>query len=137
MVAPANPSPHPTGTGIWVSRAKARDPIRDRSRREKIAAAKRGKPRPAHVVTAVAAAHRGTRHSAEVRRTMSEAQCCRGARPPRAGRPWTAEEDALVKALPAKDAGRRTGRTLGAVYDRRRVLGMPDGRTRAAKGTLA
>jgi hypothetical protein len=71
--------------------------------------------------------------STEARRKMSAAQRRRGTRPPKAGRPWTAEEDALVRALPAKEVAARTGRTLGAVHDRRRILGMPDGRTRAAK----
>ena len=63
---------------------------------------------------------------------MSAAQRRRGARPPRAGRPWTAEEDALLRALPAKIVAARTGRTLAAVWSRRQVLGMPDARR---KGT--
>jgi hypothetical protein len=45
-----------------------------------------------------------------------------------AGQPWTAEEDALARALPAAEVARRTRRTLQAVYDRRRVLEVPDGR---------
>jgi hypothetical protein len=103
--------------------AKARDP----ERRAKIAAAKRGKPRPPHVGEAVAAAHRGKRASAATRRKMSEAHKRRGTRPPKAGPPWTAEEDALARRLPAAEVARRTGRTLQAVYDRRRVLAGPDG----------
>jgi hypothetical protein len=47
-------------------------------------------------------------------------------------RPWTPEEDEFVQALQAKEAARRTGRTLGAVYTRRRDLGLPDGRVRRA-----
>ena len=47
----------------------------------------------------------------------------RGRRPGR-GRPWTSESDALVRALPAEEAARRTGRSLRAVYDRRRALGV-------------
>src|SRR5262245_43453975 len=35
---------------------------------------------------------------------------------------WTAEEDALVLELSAKEVVARTGRTLGAVYCRRFVL---------------
>jgi hypothetical protein len=111
--------------------AKAGDPVR----RAKIAAAKRGKPRPAHVVEAIARGHRGTHPGAEARRKMSEAHRRRGTRPPKAGRPWTAEEDELLRALPAKEVVRRTGRTLAAVYARRTALGLPDGRTRAARGT--
>jgi hypothetical protein len=41
---------------------------------------------------------------------------------------WTEREDALLRSLPAAEAARRTGRTLGAVWSRRRVLGLPDGR---------
>jgi hypothetical protein len=49
-------------------RVKAVAKVRDPKRRAKIAAAKRGKPRPPHVGEAVAAAHRGTRHGDETRR---------------------------------------------------------------------
>src|SRR5262249_60061427 len=69
----------------------------DAERREKIAAAKRGKRRPKHVGRAVAKAHRGTRHTDEARARMSAAHRARGTRPPKAGRPWTAEEDELVR----------------------------------------
>jgi hypothetical protein len=109
--------------------AKAGDPVR----RARIAAAKRGKPRPAHVVAAVAEGHRGTHPSAEARRKMSAAHRRRGTRPPKAGMPWTAAEDELVRALPGKEVARMTGRTLAAVYSRRTALGLPDGRTRAAR----
>ena len=37
-------------------------------------------------------------------------------------RPWTAEEDELVRRLPPADAAAKTGRTLNAVYRRRGVL---------------
>jgi hypothetical protein len=114
-----------------AARDKAHAKARDPGRRAKIAAAKRGKSRPAHVGAAMAAAHRGTRHSA-ARRNMSAAQRRREARPLKAGRPWSEEEDGLVRTLPVKEVAERTGRTLGAVYDRRRALGMPDGRTRVA-----
>jgi hypothetical protein len=42
--------------------------------------------------------------------------------------PWTDEEDALVYRLPPAEAARRTGRTLGAVYSRRSLLGLGAGR---------
>ena len=48
---------------------------------------------------------------------------------------WTEKEDALVRSLPAAEAARRTGRTLGAVWSRRRVLGLPDGRRKENKPT--
>jgi hypothetical protein len=105
--------------------AKARDP----GRRAKIAAAKRGKPRPAHVREAVAASQRGRRLRAETRRKMSAAHKTRGTLVP-GTRLWTAEEDELVRTLPRAEAARRTGRTLGAVTDRRRTLELPAGRWR-------
>jgi hypothetical protein len=37
---------------------------------------------------------------------------------------WTFEEDNLVRSLPAREAARRTGRSLAAVYSRRRDLGV-------------
>jgi hypothetical protein len=58
--------------------AKAGDP----QRREKVAAAKRGKARPRHVVEAMRQARIGMHHSDEARRRMSEAQRARGTRPP-------------------------------------------------------
>jgi hypothetical protein len=81
-------------------------------RRARIAAAKRGKPSPLHVVAAIARGHRGTHPGAEARRKMSAAHRRRGTRPPKAGRPWTAAEDALVRTRRPKDAARLTGRTL-------------------------
>jgi hypothetical protein len=57
---------------------QSRDPEADRARREKIAEAKRGKRRPAHVGEAVARAHRGTKASAETRARMSAAHKARG-----------------------------------------------------------
>jgi len=74
-------------------------------------------------------ASRGRKHTAEARAKMSVAQRRRGARPPKAGRAWTTEEGALVRSLPASEVVNRTGRTLQAVYDRRSILGLNDGRT--------
>jgi hypothetical protein len=45
-----------------------------------------------------------------------------GVRVPRHPRPWTAEEDQMAGTLPPAETARRTGRSLMAVYDRRRVL---------------
>ena len=68
------------------------------------------------------AARRGTHHTAETRRKMSEAHRRRGTRPPKAGRPWTAEEDELARTLAPAEAAARTGRTAEAVYCRRAEL---------------
>ena len=46
---------------------------------------------------------------------------------------WSAEEDDLLRALPPAEAAARIGRTLYAVHDRRRVLGLTDGRARFRK----
>jgi len=64
---------------------------------------------------------------------MSEAHRLRGTRPPK-GTPWTEREDELVRTLPAKEVAKRTGRTLQAVWSRRRELRLPDGRTKTARG---
>ena len=116
--------------GPTAGRKKGQAKNSDPARRAKLAAAKRGKPSPPHVVEAMRKGRLGTPHSAEARAEMSAAHKRRGTRPPKAGRPWTAEEDALVRTLPAAEAARRTGRTLVAAWSRRRVLGLPDGRRR-------
>lgn len=109
--------------------SKARDP----GRRSKIAASKRGKPRPAHVIEALRQANLGRPLSAETRRKMSEAHKRRRSWPPAAGRPWTPEEDELVRTLRIADAAKQTGRTVSAVKGRRNKLRVPDGRTKAER----
>ena len=81
--------------------AKARDPERCR----KIAEAKRGNPRPRHVIEAVRQARLGMRHTDESRRKMSEAHQRRGTLVP-GTIVWTAEEDELLKTLPAEEVAR-------------------------------
>jgi hypothetical protein len=76
-------------------REKAQAKVQDPRRREKIAARKQGKPRPAHVVAAM------------IRR--------------RGARPWTDADDLLVQTLPPAEPARRT---LGAVYRRRQKLNL-------------
>ena len=98
--------------------AKARDP----ERRAKIAAARQGKPRPAHVTEALRQANTGRPLSAERRRKMSEAHKRRGTRPPKAGRAWEAWEDKLLRTLPAAEVAKRTGRGMAALYSRWHAL---------------
>ena len=100
-----------------VMHATAGDP----ERREKIVAARRGKPRPRHVMEparrpARVAPQRGNPAADE------RAHKGRGTWPPAAGRPWTPEEDGLVLALSLKDAADRIGRTVASVKSRRRTL---------------
>jgi hypothetical protein len=118
-----------------VYRAKAWVKARDPDRCAKIAAAKRGKPRPPHVAQAVIKAHLGHRHSKAARRRMSEAHRRRGTGPPKAGRTWAAAEDALLRSLPAQAVAERTGRTLAAVYSRRHELNLPDDRRMTGRNT--
>jgi hypothetical protein len=112
----------PWAVEAWASRHAGAGEARQR---RKIAAARRGKPRPPHVVEAVRKAHLGTRHGEETRRRMSEAHRRRGTWPPAAGEPWTAAEDALLGTMPDKEVARRTGRTPGAVQCRRVGLDIP------------
>jgi hypothetical protein len=111
--------------GLKKAQAKSGDP----ARRAKLSAAMCGKKMDRRVVEALAAQRRGTRHREESRRRMSETHRRRGTLVPGTV-VWAPEEDALVRSLPAAEAARRTGRTLGAVWSRRRVLGLPDGRRR-------
>ena len=94
-------------------------------RNAKIAAARVGKPRPKHVIDALRKANTGRRLSVNVRRKISEAHKRRGTRPPAAGVPWKAEEDALLGTMMDKNVAKRTGRTESAVSERRYVLGVP------------
>jgi len=115
--------------GLKNAHSKSRDPNRDQDRRARIAAVQRGKPRPPGVLQAAWQANRGRKHTAEAREKMSASQHRRGTRPPKAGIPWTAEEDALVRKWPAPEVVSLTGRTLQAVYSRRSILGLNEGRT--------
>ena len=104
---------------------------RPQTSRDGSPAAPRGRVPPPYVIEASRRAHLGRRASKETRRKLSEAQRRRGAWPPAAGKPWTREEDALVTTLSSKEAATRLpGRTLTAVYSRRRMLGLRDGRKR-------
>ena len=116
--------------GLRKAQAKSGDP----ARRAKLSAALRGRKMDRRVVEALAAQRRGTRHQEESRRKMSEAHRRRGTLVPGTV-VWTEKEDALVRSLPAAEAARRTGRMLGAVWKRRRVLGLPDGRRKENKPT--
>ena len=112
--------------GLRRSWAKARDP----ERRRKIAEARTGKPRPAELVAAMRHRMLGNRVSESTRAKMSDTHRKRGTRPPWLNVEWSPQDDELVRTLSAKAAAERTGRTLVAVYQRRHVLNVPDGRRR-------
>jgi hypothetical protein len=109
--------------------AKAHSKVRDPERCRKIAESLRGKPKPPHVMEALHKGWLAKGHTEESRRKISEALRRRGALVP-GTIVWTAEEDELVRTLPADEAARRTGRSLIAVYSRRSRLQVPDGRRR-------
>jgi hypothetical protein len=104
--------------GLRKAQAKAQDPVR----RERIAAARRGKPRPDGVMEALHRGNAGRKAGEQTRRRMSEAHRKRGTRPPAAGRAWEPWEDALLGVVSDAEVASRTGRTVWAAYRRRRRL---------------
>ena len=98
--------------------------LKSPERAAKISASKLGKRRPASVGEKIRKARLGTKATAETRERMSEAHRQRGTRPPAAGVPWTADEEALLGTMRDSDVAERTGRTLTAVRARRYALGV-------------
>jgi hypothetical protein len=82
---------------------------REQLRRQRIAAAKRGKPRPRHVIKAMMNGRRAAPVSKATRLKMAAAQRQRLLATPINGRAWTTEEDELVTALSPAEVARRTG----------------------------
>jgi hypothetical protein len=81
-------SEHAKGPSGKLARKKAVAKARDPVRRVKIAAAKRGKPRPQRVHEALRRADLGRQLTREHRQKLSAAHRRRGTRPPAAGRSW-------------------------------------------------
>jgi hypothetical protein len=100
--------------------------LQDPGRAAKIAAAKRGKPRPPETAAKLRVAFKGRRHTPETLAKMSAKRKC--VRPPAAGVPWSEAENALLRTLPAREVARQTGRTLSAVYSQRAALKLSDAR---------
>jgi hypothetical protein len=114
-------------------RAKGQLKMRDPVRREKIAASKRGKPRPQHVHDAVRAANVGRPQSEETRAKRRAAHKARGTWPPAAGKAWADWEVEAVRTMTANAAVKKTGRTLIAVNNMRSKLGLRDGRKNSGR----
>jgi hypothetical protein len=74
------------------------DTTRDPARRAKIAAARRGKPRPPHVVALLRTMYKGKRLSTATRRKMSKTHKRRETRPPWLNPAWSAAEEAPAQA---------------------------------------
>ena len=126
-------SEHAKGPSGQAARKKAVTKAGDPKRRAKIAAAKRGKLRPPHVRPALRRANTGRKLSPKHRRNSlvppisdEERDHLRRADRGRRGR-----TNCSRHCQPA-DVAKQTGRTLTAVFLRRRKLRLPDGRRRIA-----
>lgn len=115
------------------ARIKARKAMRFPDVREKIAAAKRGKPRPKHVIEAMRKMNKGRPLSDLHRDKIGETLRVRGHRPPWLPPAWTKAEDSLLGKMADVSVAKRTGRTIGAVRCRRAVLRIPSGTGRGPK----
>lgn len=99
--------------------------LKSAERAEKIAAAKRGKPRSPETIEKMRRANLGKKASDETRAKLSEAQKRRGTIPPGIKGPvWTEDEIALLGTMPDAEVAERTARTLAAVQSRRYALGI-------------
>jgi hypothetical protein len=103
------------------AREAARPMMSDPARRARIRAAKLGKARPPESARKTGAGHRGMKHTEQARKKMSETHKARGTGG-KTGKPWTEEEDGIVRKCDPLEATKRTGRTLKAVWSRRRKL---------------
>jgi len=83
-----------------TANARRAPTLKSPERAEKIAAAMRGKPLPAHVVAAIVKAHKGKPIGKAQRQKMSDAHKRRGTYPPAAGRPFSLEEESLLRQGP-------------------------------------
>jgi hypothetical protein len=97
--------------------------LRSPERAAKIAAAKRGRPRPEHVQEMLRRMWLGKRHSKATRRKMSESQKRLGRIIN--GRAWLPEEDALLGTDIDRVIAEKLGRTWSSVCSRREGLGIP------------
>jgi hypothetical protein len=115
----------------WLKRAlkKAHAKNADPERRRKIAEAKRGKPRPAHVIEAMRKGRTGKPQPPHVGQIVAASNRRRKAMGLVGnGKAWTVEDDNLIRTLSAAEVVQRTGRTLPSIYSRRVRLGVEDKR---------
>jgi len=108
-----------------AANAKREPALKSAERAAKIAAAKRGKPRPPGFMAKLRAANVGRKQSAETREKRRATAKRRGTIPPGMKGPiWTAAELALLGTMPDAEVATRIGRSLAAVQSRRYGLGM-------------
>ena len=113
------------------ARRRAKAAASDPERVAKIANAKRGKRRPRHVIEALRRANIGRPLSEEHRANLSAAARRRGARPPAAGRSWTAKELRLMGTMLDRELADRFGRSPQAVALKRKNIGITAFRLRS------
>ena len=104
----------PVARNLHKGRATFRNPVKEAERREKLSAARRGKPLPSNIYERRREKNEKLRRRRSVRRYITNA--------PGLNPPWTHREDELVRTLAPKEVANRTGRTVAAVYKRRQWL---------------
>ena len=109
----------------YAETPRRREASRSPERASKISAAKRGVPRPPHVIEAMRRANLGRKRTAETRAKISAAHRARGTRPPPAGKPWNTAWDALLGTMHDMDLAKRLGVGAVSVWRRRKALGVP------------
>jgi hypothetical protein len=103
-------------------RAKAWANAGSPERRAKVAASQLGKKRSATTRRKIAAANRGRVATIETRRKMSAGVKRLWAERPFSQRRWTTAEIAILNELTDREVAARTGRTVKAVREMRRIL---------------
>ncbi|MBA4189529.1 MAG: hypothetical protein C0467_16195 [Planctomycetaceae bacterium] len=101
--------------GIAKALLKAKSKARDPERRQKIAEARRGKPRPIHVIEAMRNGRAGKPQSDDTRNKIRDAHLRRGTLPQKAGRPWTEQEQAMLGQMSDTEVAQKTKRKVSAV----------------------
>ena len=104
---------------MGASRKRGQAKNSDPERRRKIAEAKRGVPRPDHVIEAMRKGRTGKPHSEEVRKKMPAA---RRKRVQERGPDWTREEDLYLGTYPDEVVAEKVNSTVGSVKSRRKKL---------------
>jgi hypothetical protein len=101
--------------------ARRQPTYRNPERIEKIRQAKLGQPRPRQVMEKLRQANLGRKWTPHQRQQLLDARIRRH---PQNYRPWTAEEDQLVRTRSVREVVEITGRSKGRVELRRRELGV-------------
>lgn len=131
-----NPGSHQNRRAVILGRkgpkirAAAALKFNDPERNDKIRAKATGRNHTAKTKAKMRVRMLGVKLSDAIRRKMSETAKRLGTRPPLTAPQWSAADDELCRTMPPAEVAARTARTIKAVYGRRWVLGMHDGRTK-------